>query len=287
MTLLYAAAPMLLAALGALLTESAGFLLIGIEGFMVLGSFGGFVLTVFTGSAAAGALITAVLCSFTGFLLARFVRKSGADRYIAGIALNLAAQGLCGVLSLRFFGTGGVLRDVSFTSLPLLSIPLLEKLPVLGQRLSPVPPFVYIAFIVLIAEAVFLKSSAAGFRLKAVGLSEDAAVLERGIHPWRYREGSWAAAAFLAALAGCALSFRVGVYSPGGIGSRAWIALALVFLGFRSVWGILAASLVFAFAETLSYSAQGFFQGASTVFLGLPPALALLLYVTACKFRKL
>jgi hypothetical protein len=55
------------------------------------------------------------------------------------------------------------------------------------------------------------------------------------------------------------LSFKVGVYSLGGIGSRAWIALALVFLGFRNVWGIFATSLIFAFAETLSFGVQGLF----------------------------
>jgi simple sugar transport system permease protein len=271
MPLLYSASPLLLAALGALLTESAGFLLVGIEGFMVLGSFGGFALTVWTGSAPAGIAMTALLCSATGFLLARFVKKSGADPFVAGIALNLAARGLCGALSLRFFGTGGVLRDSAFTPLP--------------------PFFVYAALAALIACAVFLKSTVPGFRLKAVGLcaglSSDSAVLERGIHPWRYREGSWAAAAFLASLAGCALSFRVGVYSPGGVGGRAWIALALVYLGFRNVWGVFAASLIFAFAETLSFGAQGLWSGASTVLLGLPSALALLLYAAVCGVRKL
>jgi simple sugar transport system permease protein len=290
MPLLYAAAPLLLAALGALLTESAGFLLIGIEGFMILGSFGGFALTVWTGSAPAGIIITALLCCFTGFLLARFVRKSGADPFVAGIAMNLAARGLCGALSLRFFGTGGVLRDKVFTPLPLLSIPPLEKLPLIGSMLSPGQPFVYTALAALVVEAVFLNRSVPGFRLKAVGLcsglTSDSAILERGIHPWPYREGSWAAAAFLASLAGCALSFRVGVYSPGGIGGRAWIALALVFLGFRNIWGIFAASLIFALAETLSLGAQGLFSGASTILLGAPLALALLLYVAVCWVRK-
>jgi simple sugar transport system permease protein len=282
--ILYAASPVLIAALGALLTEYAGFLLIGIEGFMVLGSFGCFMLTVWTGSAALGTLITAILCSAGGFLLCRFVRKSGSDPFIAGIALNLAAQGLCGVLSLRFFGTGGVLRNALFTAPPLASLPLA------GSLLPPQPPFVYIALVCLAAEAVFLKTTVSGFRLRAAGLSArtgSAAVVERSLDPWRYREGSWAAAALLAALAGCAVSFRVGVYAPGGTGGRAWIALAAVYLGFRNVWGIFAASLVFAFAENLSFGVQGLFQGAASygvqALSGIPSALALALYVLACR----
>ncbi|MDR2658435.1 MAG: ABC transporter permease [Spirochaetaceae bacterium] len=290
--ILYAATPVLIAALGALLTEYAGFLLIGIEGFMVLGAFGCFALTVWTGSAAAGTAITVVLCLFTGFLLARFVRESGADPFITGIALNLAAEGLCGILSLHIFGTGGVLRNPVFTAPPPLRFPLIEKLPVLGGFLSPQTPFVYIALICLAAEAVFLKTTTSGLRLKAVGLSgagfsrEAAAALERGLHPWRYREGSWAAAAFLAALAGCALSFRVGVYAPGGTGARAWIALAAVYLGFRNVWGIFAASLVFALAENLAFGAQSLFKGSAAALSGLPSALALLLYAVTSRLKK-
>ncbi|MDR1148480.1 MAG: ABC transporter permease [Spirochaetaceae bacterium] len=286
--ILYAAAPVLIAALGALLTEYAGFLLIGLEGFMTLGAFGCFALTVLTGSASAGTLITVILCALIGFLLAYFVKKSGADPFIAGIALNLAAEGLCGVLSLHVFGTGGVLRNAAFTAPPLINLPLLEKIPVLGALISPQPPFVYIAIICLVVEALFLKTTVWGSRLKAVGLSGAGftAALERGLHPWRCRELSWAAAAFLAALAGCALSFRVGVYAPGGAGGRAWIALAAVYLGFRNVWGILAASLVFAFAENLSFGAQGLFKGSAAVLSGLPSALALLLYALTSRLKK-
>jgi simple sugar transport system permease protein len=290
---LYAAAPVLMAALGALLTEYAGFLLIGIEGFIVLGSFGCFALTVWTGSAAAGTLISALVCAAAGFLLARFVRKTGADPFIAGIAANLAAHGLCGALSMRVFGTAGVLRNAAFTAQPLLRIPPLEGIPLLGSLLSPQAPFVYIALACLAVEAVLLKSTVWGLRLKAVGLSGSSdggdAALERGLDSWRYREASWTAAAFLAALAGCALSFRVGVYAPGGAGSRAWIALAAVYLGFRSVWGIFAASILFAFAENIAFDIQGLFQDSAAAFLGLPSALALLLYVltAACGFRPL
>jgi simple sugar transport system permease protein len=232
-----------------------------------------------------GTAITVVLCSAGGFLLCRFVRKSGSDPFIAGIALNLAAQGLCGVLSLRFFGTGGVLRNALFTA-P-------AGLPLAGRLLAPLPPFVCAALVCLAVEAVFLKTTVVGFRLRATGLSAGAggaAAVERGLDLWRYREGSWAAAAFLAALAGCAVSFRVGVYAPGGTGGRAWIALAAVYLGFRNVWGIFAASLVFALSENLFFGIQGLFQGAAgygvQALSGLPSALALALYVLACRLSE-
>jgi simple sugar transport system permease protein len=114
-------------------------------------------------------------------------------------------------------------------------------------------------------------------RLRASGLSPEAAA-ERGIRPERYRELAWAAASFLAALAGAALTFRVGVYAPGSIAGRGWIALAAVYLGFRRVWGVALAALVFTLAERLGYGVQRFGALPPTALLGLPSALALIFY---------
>jgi simple sugar transport system permease protein len=70
----------------------------------------------------------------------------------------------------------------------------------------------------------------------------------------------------------------VGVYAPGGIAGRGWIALAAVYLGFRRVWGAALAALVFTLAERLGYGVQSFGALPATALLGLPSALALVLY---------
>jgi simple sugar transport system permease protein len=90
----------------------------------------------------------------------------------------------------------------------------------------------------------------------------------------------------LAALAGAALTFRVGAYAPGGIAGRGWIALAVVYLGFRKVWGVVFAAIIFSFAERLGYGVQGFGALPGTALLGLPSALALLFYFFSRLFRK-
>jgi simple sugar transport system permease protein len=101
-----------------------------------------------------------------------------------------------------------------------------------------------------------------------------------------YREGAWALAAFLASLAGAALTFRVGAYAPGGIAGRGWIALAAVYLGGRKVWGVVLAAIVFSFAERLGYSVQSFGALPATALLGLPSALALGFYFLSQLRRK-
>ncbi|GHV80366.1 ABC transporter permease [Spirochaetia bacterium] len=268
--LLSSAAPLMLGSLGALFTELSGALGIFIEGFMALGSFFSWIFAGWTGSVPCGVLLTAILAALSGWGLARFVHITGANPFIAGLALNLAAGGITETLSIAWFGTKGVLRN------PAIHIPG----PLYGVR-----PSVYLAWGFTILAALLIGRTRLGLRLRATGLSPEAS-RERGIRPERYREFSWAAAAFLAALAGAALTFRVGVYAPGGVAGRGWICLAAVFLGFRRVWGTAIAALVFALAERIGLGVQIFGFIPATVLLGLPSALALTLYTLSHFIEK-
>jgi len=283
--LLNSAAPLMMAGFGALLSDLSGALGIFIEGFMVTGAFFSWIFAGWTGSVFLGTLISAALAGFAGWALARFVRLSGANPFIAGLALNLAASGLTLSLSAYWFGTKGVLLNSDVKIPGPVIIPLIDNIPFLGSILSGHNPFTYTAFACAIIIAIAVKRTVPGLRLRASGLSPDAAA-ERGILPGAYREGAWALAAFLAALAGAALTFRVGAYAPGGIAGRGWIALAAVYLGFRKVWGVAAAAIIFSFAERLGYGIQSFGALPATALLGLPSALALTLYCFSQFFRK-
>jgi simple sugar transport system permease protein len=260
-----AAAPLIFAGLGALLTELAGSLTIAIEGFMIFGAFFGFVFAGWTGNILLGTLAAALLSALLGFLLILFIQKSGSDPFIAGLALNLAAAGLVGNLSQLFFGTSGVLRNSALAAPPRYA-------------------FAFAAVFSAVILAVAIKRTTLGMRLRAAGASP-AAAAERGIAARRYVVGAWTIAAFLAAIGGAALSFRVGVYAPGGTAGRGWIALAAVYLGFKNVWGLSAAALIFAAVEQLAFKAQEIAALPSTALLGLPQALALILYVLSARLK--
>ncbi|MDR3334616.1 MAG: ABC transporter permease [Treponema sp.] len=283
--LLTAAAPLMLASLGALFTELAGTLGVFIEGFMTLGSFFAWIIAARTGSVFWGCGITALCAALTGWTLARFVRRTGANPFITGLALNLAAGGITDSLSTAWFGTKGVLRNPGMTLPGPLHFPLIEGIPVVGTILSGRSPFVYTAWVCTIIGAFIIGRTRLGLRLRATGLSP-AAAAERGIHPGWYREGAWAIAALLAALAGAALTFRVGAYTPGGVAGRGWIALAAVYLGFRRVWGSAAAALVFTLAEHIGLGLQGLGALPATALLGIPSALALILYTLSHYVEK-
>ena len=264
--ILHNSSPLILAGLGALLSDLSGALGIFIEGFMISGAFFSWVFSIWTGSAFWGTLISALFAALVGWGLARFVRVSGANPFIAGLALNLAASGITLSLSAAWFGTKGVLLN------PGIRIPLQST-------------FTWLAFAFVIIAAIGLHRTKPGFRLRASGLAPGA-VLGKGINFELYREAAWAMAAFLAALAGAALTFRVGAYTPGGIAGRGWIALAAVYLGLRNVWGVALAAIIFSFAERFSFSIQGLGSLSATALLGLPSALALVLYSVSMWIRR-
>ncbi|MDR1867918.1 MAG: ABC transporter permease [Treponema sp.] len=271
--LLTTAVPLILAALGALLTELSGCLGIFIDGFMVFGSFFSFVCGSWTASLFWGCFLSALGAGVIGFALARFVRISGANPFIVGLAFNTFAGALTASCSAMLFGTKGVVRVASVAIPQRLSI------------FSGYSVFVYVSWLMVIIVTVVLHTTTVGFRLRAAGRSAQAA-LERGLHPERYREGAWACAAVLAALAGAALTFRIGAYTPGGVAGRGWIALATVYLGFRTVWGTVLAAVLCAAADHIGLSLQRVESFPITALLGIPSALALVLYTVACIFKK-
>ncbi|GMO47701.1 MAG: ABC transporter permease [Termitinemataceae bacterium] len=256
MHIIYAAAPLALAALGVLLTELSGSLTIAAEGFMVLGAFFSYFFTFLTGSALLGVLLSTILVAVLGFLLITYIQKCNADPFISALALNIAAVGITGTASRLFFGTAGTLRSLNF--------------------MLPQYSFVVLACIFGIAVWLLIKKTVFGLRLTACGNSKTAAI-EHGIRVARYKAASWVAAAAACAVCGAAVSLRIGVYSPGGIAGRGWLAIAAVYLGFRSAPGAAAACL-FAFIEQSTFFIQRLANINATLILGLPSLLAVILY---------
>jgi simple sugar transport system permease protein len=292
------AAPLVIASTGALFTELAGVLGIFTEGFMSAGAFFFWVITARTGSAFCGMAVSAFTAGLAGWALARFVRKTHINPFIAGLVVNITAGGITDAFSTLWFGTKGVLRNPDFAVLRPLNIPIIERIPLLGSVVSGHEVSVYASWLVVIAAVLFIRRTSWGMGLRASGLSPQAA-RERGIRPGLYWEAAWAVSAFLAAIAGAFLCFRIGSYTPGCVAGRGWISLAAVYLGFCHAGGVFAAALVFTLAEMATLSFQGFakipaatmgLQGLAmvspTVLLGLPHALALLLYVFSRWIRK-
>ncbi len=114
LTIITAATPLLIAAMGELVVERSGVLNLGVEGMMVMGAVAGFAVAFMTGSTllGVGAAIFAgvAMSALFGFLTLTLV----ANQVAAGLALTLLGLGLSGLIGEAFVGQPGVKMPTLF-----------------------------------------------------------------------------------------------------------------------------------------------------------------------------
>ena len=167
-SLMVAATPILLAALGELVVEKSGVLNLGVEGMMITGAICGFAVAVETGNpvvgffaaALGGALLSMIFGVLTQFFLS--------NQVATGLALTLFGLGLSSLLGQGYVG-------IKPPSTPRLDLGPLSDLPFVGRVVFGHDWVVYLSLILCVAIWYFLRRTRAGLKLRAVGESHDAA----------------------------------------------------------------------------------------------------------------
>lgn len=247
--------PFLLAAIGGLFTELGGMLNIALEGLMLFGAFFAIVFAGYTGSLLAGVLVGVAFTMLAAALFGVISLHLKANVFIAGLATNLLASGLTIVLAFQLFGHKGVLR-FEVAGLPILSIPVLNRIPVLGDLLLGHSLFVYASWAIVVIAAVVIYRTPFGLRIRGTGRNA-ATIASLGLRPRSYQLAGILISGFTCGLAGAMLTLNLGAFIPNITSGRGWIALVAIYLGNKTPWGIVIASFVFGFAESLSNYAQG------------------------------
>jgi len=269
------AVPLLLPALGELIAERAGVINIGLEGLILVGAFAALIGAWFTGSAALGVASALAAGALLGAGFSFFVVQRNANQVVAGTALNLLAVGLTGVAYRAVFGVTGAALTIA-GSAP-ISIPLLDRLPVLGPAFFTQPPLAYAAFLLVPCIAMALAHTVPGLALRMVGENPYAAETQ-GVAVRRTRTLALIVCGALAAAGGAYLALAYAkTFVEGMSAGRGFIALAIVIVGRRSAVGVALAALFFGFASALQFHFQALglavpFQ----FFLILPYVLTLL-----------
>lgn len=262
------ATPLLLAGLGETYSEKSGILNIGIEGIMLVGAFATFIVTNMSGSIILGVVagvIAGVLLSLLHGFLSISVR---ADQTISGLALNFLALGLTSFMFLKFFGGSSELPTSKMISS--IEIPLLSKIPVIGEIFFSQDIFVYFAIIATILMWVFIYRTEWGTRLKAVGEYPKAADTV-GISVFKTRYIASVVNGVFSGLAGAYLIVgQLGFFMENVTSGKGYIALVAVILGRRNPFGVLIASFAIGFASALQFSLQ-------TLGLNIPSGVFLML----------
>jgi simple sugar transport system permease protein len=249
-TVIGAATPLLLAALGEVVAEKAGVLNLGVEGMMLVGAVAAFAVAVGAESSTLALLAAAVAGGLMALLFGFLTLSLLTSQVATGLALTIFGIGLSALIGSPYVGT-------PLKRLARLDIPGLSDLPVVGPLLFSHDVLVYFGLAMVPAVAWFLNRSHAGLALRAVGDSHDAAHAI-GYPVIRIRYLAVIFGGVMAGLGGAYLSLA---YTPMWIeqmtAGRGWIALALVvFAAWRPLRALIGAYL-FGGVTILQLHAQG------------------------------
>ncbi len=221
LTVVTAATPLFIAALGELVTERAGVLNLGVEGMMIIGAATGFAAAILSGSTLVGCLAAIAAGMVMAGLFAALALGLATNQVATGLALTILGLGLSGLIGADFIGAR---RD----PMQKLSLPGLTDLPVVGKLLFQQDPVVYLSLALGGGVWWFLYRSRAGLVLRAVGESHGSAHA-LGYSVLKIRLLAVLFGGGCAGLAGAYLSLAyTPFWSPGMTAGRGWIALAIV-----------------------------------------------------------
>ena len=253
-TIVTAAIPLLLAAIGELVAERAGVLNLGVEGMMIMGAVFGFAGSWLTGSSLIGALCGIAAGVALASLFALLVIGLAVNQVAAGLALTILGLGISGLAGTGFVG---LKREAA----PHLHIPGLSDLPLVGRLIFGEDFFAYFAVALVIGVSFFLNRSRAGLSLRAIG-DNHASAHALGLPVRQTRLLAILFGGGCAGLAGAYLSLAyTPFWSPGMTAGRGWIALALVVFASWRPWRVMGGAVLFGGATILQLHAQAFGLG--------------------------
>jgi ABC-type uncharacterized transport system permease subunit len=178
------ATPLLLAATGELVIERAGIIYVGIEGSILAGALAAAAGGMFSGTAAA-VLLAIGAGALTAALFALFVVRWRTEQIVTGTAITLVATGATAALYHVLFGAEGAgLRVPVIHS---IAVPVLSKLPLIGEVLFDQSLFTYAAVAALVVVWWGLARTQLGLAIRACGDVRRGDVGGAGVHRDRDR----------------------------------------------------------------------------------------------------
>ena len=263
--------PLVLAGLGVHVSARAGVLNIGIEGMMLAGALAGVVISALTQDAWLGLVAALLAGAALAALLSVAIHLLRADLILSGIALNMAA--LAGTTLALFALTGdkGISGSLPSLTLPMVNIPVIDAIPILGPILSGHHVLTYAGLIAVPLVALLVNRTPLGLAMRAVGESPEAAAAT-GIPVLRVQVTALLISGLFAGAAGAFLSMGyVSWFSQNMTAGRGFIALGAVLLGARHPVGALIAALLFGTFEALAVVMPGLFNDAPAELIRMIP----------------
>lgn len=205
---------------------------------------------------AVGAIAGFIAGSLTGVLmgliLAYMAIQLKADIVLTALAMNIMASG--GTVFILYLTSGekGISSSLNSSTMPIINIPIIKDIPVIGQIFSGHNLMVYFAIICAPIVYFIINKTKTGLRIRAVGENPNAAE-SVGINVKKIQFQAMILSGLFCGFAGVSLSMGyVSFFSRDMTSGRGFIALSAMNLGNASPVGTTVASFIFGMFDAMA-----------------------------------
>lgn len=271
-SIIAAAAPLVIAAMGETITEKAGVINLSLEGSIRLSAMSAFAIAFWVGHALPGFIIAAVVGATIAAIIAYSSIGLKLNQIAVGFVLTLLAIDLASFLGDSFVGERG-------PRVPPLPIPLLEDIPFFGRVFFQQDLVVYFSFVAIGATWWFFYRTRPGLTLHGIGERPEAA-FSRGIAVNKLRFWYTVFGGALVGIAGAAYSLDIKLgWRETLTLNFGWIALAMVIFGGWHPLRVALGCYMFGALQVLAFNLQDVFPGFAQVLPVAPFPLMILALV--------
>jgi len=219
------AGPVIFAVMGETITERAGVMNLSLNGSLILTAMVGFAVATVTGNFLVGFLAAALVGALVALLIAFMSISLKQSQVAVGYVLAMATKSLA-----YFLGAPYVGKQVM--QIPVVSIPLLSQIPILGPILFKQTLMTYFSFLLILACYIYIYKTHQGLMLQGVGEKPTAAFI-RGANVNRLRYVYTGIGGALVGVGGALYSLSIKGWNGqlSGIDGIGWIVLAITIFG--------------------------------------------------------
>lgn len=244
--------PLIFGAMAALVCNRGGMLHIAFEGVMLTAAFFGML-----GSALSQNVLVGIICAIAGgvlisLMMGYFNLILNSNRVLTGIALNtFASAGTIFALYL-LVQDKGTSNSLPSLTVPMVRIPVIENIPILGDILSGHNILTYLSFLCVGLVYFLIFRTPLGLRIRSVGENPDAAS-SVGINVTKIRFLTLAISGVIASLGGAYMSMGyLSWFARDMMAGRGFMAIAAQNLGGAAPIPTLLAAIGFGAVNALA-----------------------------------
>jgi ABC-type uncharacterized transport system permease subunit len=267
-----AAAPLIIAALGETIAEKSGVINLSLEGSLRLSAMTAFVIAFWVGHALVGFVAAALVGAVIAAIIAWSSISLKLNQIAVGFVLTLLAIDLASFFGDSFVGERG-------PRVPPLPIPFLSDIPFVGNVLFNQNLVVYASFVAIGATWWFFYRTRPGLVIQGIGERPEAA-FARGIAVNKLRFWYTVLGGAMVGIAGASYSLDVKLgWRETLTLNLGWIALALVIFGGWHPLRVALGAYFFGALQVLAFQLQDVFPGVAQVLPVAPFPLMILALV--------